>query len=189
MSVRPEHTGPENTPNPDLGGLAPWRLLSCTIESLPCTTGEIIVLWVAGEVDLCTVPILHAALDAGLDQNPAHLVIDLTQMTFCSLRGLDLLTQTHRIATAKATGYAATSVPRHINRVWTLGWGDALPSRYHSTAAALTAIRAAQPDVQTYRPRQTVHNISGPVIGQLHAREAHQHRTRTGEHRPGKGGR
>ena len=130
MSMRPEHTGSENTSNPALGGLAPWRLLSCTIESLQCATGEVIVLRVAGEVDLCTVPVLHAALDAGLDQDPAHLVIDLALLTFCSLRGLDLLTQTHRIATAKATGYAVTSMPRHINRVWALGWGDALPSCY-----------------------------------------------------------
>lgn len=164
MSMRPEHTGSENTYNPALGGLAPWRLLSCTIESLQCATGEVIVLRVVGEVDLCTVPFLHAALDAGLDQDPAHLVIDLALLTFCSLRGLDLLTQTHRIATAKAIGYAVTSVPRHINRVWALGWGDALPSCYHGTAAALTAIRAAESDVRTCRPRQSGDNRSGPDV-------------------------
>jgi anti-anti-sigma factor len=158
MSVQPKHTGSENTPNPDIGDLTTWCPLSCTIESLQCTAGEIIVLRVAGEVDLCTVSILHAALDEGLAQDPAHLVVDLTQMTFCSVRGLDLLTQTHRNATAEATRYAVTGLPRHINRAWTLGWGDApLPSRYHSTAAALTAIRATEPDVQISRPRQTNH--------------------------------
>lgn len=132
-----------------LGDLSAWCRLSCTIESLQCSAGEIVVLRVAGEVDLGTVPILQAALDEGLHQDPAHLVVDLTQMTFCSAQGLDLLTQTHRIATAKATGYAITGVPPHTNRVWTLCWGDALPIRYHNTAAALTAIRAAEPDVQT----------------------------------------
>lgn len=164
MSVRPQHTGSKSTPHPNLGGLAPWRRLSCTIESLQCTTAEIIVLRVAGEVDMCTIPILHAALDAGLDQDPAHLVIDLTQLTFCSLRGLDLLTQTRRIAAATATGYAVTSVPRHINRIWALGWGDALPRRYPSTAAALSAIRAAESEVRICRPRQAVDNMFGPDV-------------------------
>lgn len=145
-----------------LGDLSTWCRLSCTIESSQCSAGEIIVLRVAGEVDLGTVPILQAALDEGLHQDPAHLVVDLSQMTFCSAQGLDLLTQTHRITTAKATGYAITGVPAHTNRVWALCWGDALPIRYHNTAAALTAIRAAEPDVQISRPRQSNGNPYPP---------------------------
>ena len=103
------------------------------------------MLRVAGEVDACTIPILHCALDEGLDRDPAHLVVDLTRVTFCSAQGLDLLTQTRRIAAVKATGYVVTGVPPHIQRVWSLCWGDVVPIRYHSTAAALTAIRAAEP--------------------------------------------
>jgi hypothetical protein len=80
MSVQPKHTGSENTPTPVIGDLATWCPLSCTIESVQCTAGEVIVLRVAGEVDLSTVPILHAALDEGLAQDPAHLVVDLAQI-------------------------------------------------------------------------------------------------------------
>ena len=72
-------------------------------------------------------------------------VAALTRVTFCSAQGLDLLTQTRRIAAVKATGYVVTGVPPHIQRVWSLCWGDVVPIRYHSTAAALTAIRAAEP--------------------------------------------
>lgn len=143
MSVQPNGAGSKNTYNPDLGGLPARCLMSCAIVASQCAAGEIIVLRVAGEVDLCTVPILHAALEEGLKRDPAHLVVDLAQMTFCSVRGLDLLTQTRRIATAKATGYTVTGVPPHIHHVWTLCWGDDLPIRYHNTAAALSAIRAA----------------------------------------------
>jgi hypothetical protein len=52
------------------------------------------VLRVTGEVDLCTLPAVQAALGQGLAARPAHLLVDLTAMTFCCARGLDLLTQT-----------------------------------------------------------------------------------------------
>ncbi len=156
MSPQPEHTGSGDIPNPvtlaDINDPAVWCSFSCTTESLRCcAAGEIIVLRVEGEVDLCTLPILRAALDDGLDQHPAHLVVDLGQMTFCSVRGLDLLTQTGRTAAEKATGYAVSGVLPQIARVWTLCWDGYLPVRYRSTAAAVTAIRAAESDVQRYR--------------------------------------
>lgn len=155
MSAQPEHTGSGDTPNPttdDIVGLAAGCFFSCTIESLPCAAGEIVVLRVSGEVDLCHVPILQAALDAGFDHRPAYLVIDLARMTYCSARGFDLLTQTGRTAAESATGYAVSGVRPQIARVWTLGWDDDhLPVRYRSTAAAITAIRAAESDEQLYR--------------------------------------
>jgi len=162
MSVQPEHTGAEETLHPDIDGLAAGSVQSGAIESSQCAAREIIVLRVAGEVDLCTIPILAAALDASLDQRPAYLVVDLAQMTFCSVRGLDLLTQTGRIAAAAATGYAVTGVLPRINRVWTLCWGDDCPVRYRSTATAVLGIQAAESDVQVHRPRQALGNTSRP---------------------------
>lgn len=154
MSVQPEHTGSEDIPNPTIdgiGSLAAWCFLSRTTESLQCAAGEIIVLRVSGEVDLCTVPILQAALDAGLDQHPAYLVVDLARMTYCSVRGLGLLTQAGHTAAEEATGYAVCGVLPQIDRVWALCWDGDLPVRYPSTAAAITAIRAAESDVQVRR--------------------------------------
>lgn len=119
-------------------------LLSCSTESLPCTAGEIIVLRVAGEVDLCTLPTLQTALDHSLDQHPAHLVVDLAQMTFCSARGLDLVTQSRHTATEKATRYSVSGAPPYIDRLWTLLWDDDLPVRHRSTAAAVIAIWTAE---------------------------------------------
>ena len=54
--------------------------------------------------------------------------------TFCSVRGLDLLTQTGRTATENDNGYAVTGVLPQIDRAWTLCWdGGRLPVRYHSS--------------------------------------------------------
>jgi anti-anti-sigma factor len=159
MSAQPEHTGSGDTLSPTVDdgvGLAAGCLFCCAIESLPCAAGEIIVLRVSGEVDLCHVPILQAALDAamdgGFDHRLAYLVVDLAQMTFCSARGLDLLTQTGRTAAENSTGYAVSGVLPQIDRIWTLCWNDdQLPVRYRSTAAAVTAIRGAESNVQLYR--------------------------------------
>ncbi len=146
MSAQPEHTGTGDVCDPitlaDVNGPATW--CSCTTESVLCSAGEILVLQVAGEIDLCTLPNLQVALHGSLKRRPAHLVVDLARMTYCSVRGLDLLTEAGRTATKKATGYAVSGVPPHTARIWTLGWDDVdLPVRYRSTAAAVTALRAA----------------------------------------------
>lgn len=103
------------------------------------------MLQVKGEVDLGTLPILRAALGDSLDRHPAHLIVDLGRMTFCSAGGLDLLTQTRYIAAENATSYAVSSVPPEIDRIWALVWDGDLPIRHRSTAAAVTAtIQAAE---------------------------------------------
>lgn len=129
----------------DIDGPATWRALSCTTRSLLCSAGEIIVLQVKGEVDLGTLPILRAALGDSLDRHPAHLIVDLGRMTFCSAGGLDLLTQTRYTTAGKATSYAVSSVPPQIDRIWALVWDGDLPIRHRSTTAAVTAtIQAAE---------------------------------------------
>lgn len=122
MSVQPELI---NDP-------AAWRALSCTTRSLRCSAGEIIVLQVKGEVDLGTLPILRVALGDSLDHHPAHLIVDLAGMTFCSAGGLDLLTQTRHTTADTATSYAVSNVPSQIDRIWTLIWDGDLPIRHRS---------------------------------------------------------
>jgi anti-anti-sigma factor len=122
----------------------PWCVLSCATESFPCVAGEIVVLRVSGEVDLCTLPTLQNALDHSLDQHPAHLVVDLAQMAFCSGRGLDVLAQTRHTAADNAISYAVSGALPHIDRLWTLLWDSDLPVRRRSTTAAVIAIWAAE---------------------------------------------
>ena len=72
-------------------------------------------------------PDLAAALECCLDQYPAHLVVDLTGMIFCSVRGLELLTQAGCSAAEKAASCAVSGAPPSAERVWTLCWGDEFP--------------------------------------------------------------
>lgn len=151
MAAQPEHTtGSGDIPHRtatigDIDDPAAWCAFSCTTQSLFCSAGEIIVLQVKGEADLATLPILQAALGDSLDHHPAHLIVDLARMTFCSAGGLNLLTQTRYTTAEKATSYAVSSVPPHIDRIWTLAWDGDLPIRHRSTAAAVTAtIQAAE---------------------------------------------
>lgn len=115
---------------------------SCTTEFLSSPTGEIIVLRVGGEVDLLTAPELEAALDDTLDQRPAHLVVGLAGLRFCSARGMGLLIRAGATAAERGIGYAVCSVPRLLDRVWGELWNGELPACYPSIAVAVTAIRA-----------------------------------------------
>ncbi len=116
---------------------------SFTAEALPAPAGEIIVLRLGGEVDLLTVPELAAALDGSLDQRPAHLVVDLARLQFCSARGMGLLVRADVTAAERRIGYAISAIPRRLHRIWNQLWQAEMPPCYPSTAAAVTAIRAA----------------------------------------------
>lgn len=146
MSGQPKHPASEDILHRaatigDINEPAGWGSFCCTTESLLCAAGEIIVLRVEGEIDLCTLPILQAALGESLAHHPACLLVDLAGMTFCSAWGLGLLIQTGYTTADKATSFAVRRVSPQIDRVWTLvGDGD-LPIRYRSTEAAMTAVQ------------------------------------------------
>jgi anti-anti-sigma factor len=56
----------------------------------------IIVLSVAGEIDLATAPDLQAALDTALADDPPAMVVDLLEVTFLGSVGLQLLVSTRQ---------------------------------------------------------------------------------------------
>ena len=91
-------------------------LCSCTATSIPTPSGEVEVLRVDGEVDLLTVATLQDALTSGLARGPCHLLVDLAELTFCSVRGLSLLVEAGRTAAGQGTGYAP--LPRSARGTW-----------------------------------------------------------------------
>jgi anti-sigma B factor antagonist len=115
-------------------------LCSCTATSVPSRAGEILVLRVAGEVDLLTITVLQGALTSGLARGPCHLLVDLAELTFCSVRGLSLLVEAGRTAAGQGTGYSVTAASRQANRAWTVLWpAGELPTRYPTAAAGVAA--------------------------------------------------
>jgi anti-sigma B factor antagonist len=115
-------------------------LCSCTATSIPSPAGEILVLQVAGEVDLHTIEVLQGALTSGLARGPCHLLVDLAELTFCSVRGLSLLVQAGGTAAEQGTGYSVAAASRPINRAWTVLWPvTELPTRHPTAAAGVAA--------------------------------------------------
>jgi anti-sigma B factor antagonist len=58
------------------------------------------VVLVTGELDVATVPVLAHFLRGLITRQGAHLVVDLTGLTFCDCAGLNALLDTHRRAEA-----------------------------------------------------------------------------------------
>ncbi|MFC4945159.1 STAS domain-containing protein [Pseudonocardia sp. GCM10023141] len=104
-----------------------------------------IVVRVAGEVDLYTVAVLRDALADSLARGPCALLIDVAAMTFCDVRGLTLLVQTAATATERGIDYAITAAPRQARRVWSMLWpADEVPIQYPSAAAGILAAMSRQ---------------------------------------------
>ena len=114
--------------------------------------GEIIVLRVTGEVDLVTISVLEAALASNLDRRPAHLVVDLAGLQFCSAQGMGVLFSARTTAAERGVGYAISSVSPRLECLWERLWPDELPTRYHSEAAAVDDIRTRQTHPQADDP-------------------------------------
>jgi anti-anti-sigma factor len=100
--------------------------------------GPILVLRVAGEIDLLNVPLLQHALDAAVDQRPGDLVVDLAGVGFCCVRGFALLFTAAATAQTNGTGYAVSGLLPHLDRIATLLWPEQHCLRYRSAAAAVT---------------------------------------------------
>ncbi len=116
------------------------------------------MLQVSGEVDLATIDLLRAALDALLDQRPHHLIVDLSQLSFCDGQGLDELVTAGCTAARVGIGYAISAPPVQADRLWSTVWPTAeVPIRYPNAAAAVLAAMADQrtPDLTPTPIRRT----------------------------------
>jgi anti-anti-sigma factor len=119
----------------------------CSTATLSSPAGDIVVLRVAGEVDLGSFAVLDAALDDVLDRHPDHLVVDLTGLTFCSARGLTAITQTVRAAAAHDIRYSMSGASPLFARLWPHYWPDGDAPRIHRTTAdAVLSAVALQAD-------------------------------------------
>jgi anti-anti-sigma factor len=142
----PDAIGPIETLGRD-GGVSVGLLCECTAVSLGAPPDDVIVVRVAGEVDLLTGPVLQAALADSLARGPCDLLVDLAAMTFCDVRGLSMLVQVGATAAERGVGYAVAAAPRQVRRVWPMLWPAAeLPVQYPSAAAGVLAAMTRRHD-------------------------------------------
>lgn len=119
--------------DPDIG-------CRCSLTALPSPAGNIVVLRVTGEVDLATVGLVQTALNSALSVRQDTLVVDLTGVTFCSARGLDVLIEAVAIAADLGICYVISGASAQAQRIWTLLWpADRLPDRYPTARLAVLA--------------------------------------------------
>ena len=64
----------------------------------------IAVLQLAGDIDTFTLPLVCAALVTTLETQPTQLVVDLSEVRFCEIRGFILLAATARTTAANGIG-------------------------------------------------------------------------------------
>jgi anti-anti-sigma factor len=132
-------------PVPDLIAARADRLVltcSCTAVSLSSPAGEVIVVRVVGEVDMSTVSCVRDALDDSLARGPCDLVVDLAAMTFCGVRGLDLLVRAGITAADLGIGYSVAAAPARTCRMWPVLWAGEVPRQVSSAGAAILVAMA-----------------------------------------------
>ena len=112
------------------------RRCHCSTATLSSPAGDIVVLRVAGEVDLGSFAVLDAALDDVLDRRPDHLIVDLTGLVFCSSRGLVAISRTARITAVNGGLYSMSGASPVFRRLWPHYWPDGNAPRIHPTTAA-----------------------------------------------------
>jgi anti-anti-sigma factor len=114
---------------------------TCSTTSVSSPTGQsIVVLQVAGEVDLATVDFLATALTAVLRRQPDHLIVDLAQLSFCGACGLTVLAEAGVTAAGNGTRYSVSTASRLMTHCWSRLWArDEQPTQLPTCAAAVGA--------------------------------------------------
>lgn len=110
---------------------------SCHTSSIAIPDGEITIIRVYGDIDLNTQAVLQSTLDGAVRRRPAHLVVDLAGVRFCSVGGLEVLV---RAVDAPPPRYVLSGLAPRTERVLRmLGPPDALPARHASVRVAVLA--------------------------------------------------
>lgn len=138
MSVQSDSIPTTPDPRGDLGERC-W----CTTTAVASPSGEVLVLCVAGEIDLSTLELVEDAMAAALLRRPAQLVVDIAGATFCSCRGFRVLLDCAVTAARHGTRYALSGASHHAEHIWGMLRPDGLlPMRYPSAGDALVAALA-----------------------------------------------
>lgn len=146
MAVKRVRHGTRDGPDAEVTEIGSGGPACCSfsVTSIPGLDGEILVLQVAGDIDLSSQPALQTALTDCLDATPRHLVIDLSALNFCGVRGFTLLADIGSAAADGRTAYVVSGLPSGLDRIASMLWEDGKPTRHRTVASAVTAIRAGQ---------------------------------------------
>ena len=102
--------------------------------------GDVLIVGVAGELDVDTTPEVRATIVSGLVERPSALVLDLTEVGFFSSAGLSLLLEVRRLVDL----FAVVATRRAVLRPIQLTSLSQLVTVLPSVDAALTWVSSTQ---------------------------------------------
>ncbi|MEV3905742.1 STAS domain-containing protein [Mycobacterium sp. NPDC050551] len=117
---------------------------STATESTNCQTSErwvdrVVVVSVAGVVDMLTAPQLEDAIRKAVSQEPAGLVVDFTAVDFLASAGMGILVAVHDEVTPKVTLCVVAEGPATSRPLKLLGIADIIPL-YSTVDEAVAAL-------------------------------------------------
>jgi anti-sigma B factor antagonist len=127
-------TPPDAVPPGDLPDAAPVLTVSAEQRE-----GGVVVLRVAGEIDLVTAPQLEESVTRALSERPKVLVVDLTEVGFLASAGMSVLLAAHHQAGEDTDLRVVASGSATFRPLDLTGLAQAL-SIYPSLRAALALI-------------------------------------------------
>ncbi|HEY3692323.1 MAG TPA: STAS domain-containing protein [Pseudonocardiaceae bacterium] len=88
-------------------------LCRCEVELKSSSVGQIAVRRVIGELDSCDTAMLAPLLGDCIALRPTNLVVDLTELSFCSARGMAVLVERARPRPRAGSATASPAATRH----------------------------------------------------------------------------
>lgn len=129
--------------------------IACGWETFTVGNATVTVLSLAGEIDLTTEVIVHAALSHTLDRSTSDIVVDLSDVPFCSTSGYGALVDTADAAATTGRHFAVVTASPQLGRVCALLWPDRHIPRHDTAAAAISEIRARHSEARRVGPAPT----------------------------------
>ncbi|MBP1158904.1 MULTISPECIES: STAS domain-containing protein [Rhodococcus] len=88
--------------------------VSRPVESPPRRTSTVVVP-ISGDVDAATLPAVREQINAGIDEAADRLVVDLSQVTFLSIRGAEVLADAQWRARADGVEFSVITGSRAVD--------------------------------------------------------------------------
>ncbi|HEY0638783.1 MAG TPA: STAS domain-containing protein [Pseudonocardiaceae bacterium] len=101
---------------------------------------EIEVLSLAGEIDLLSFPEVSGAVDASLGRRPSHLVIEMSEVSFCSVAGFGLLAHASVVCGGRGCDLLLSGCRPAQRRLLSLMWPTVSFVHHRGLAEAFHAI-------------------------------------------------
>ncbi len=101
------------------------------------TVARALVIHVAGELDVYTAPLLKEAVDSGMAQGHAQMVVDLTKVAFIDSTALGVLVGSLRRARAEAGDLRLVMDDPHLEKMFRITGFDSMFSIHRSVEDAI----------------------------------------------------